>query len=630
MIWKTITFFTLYLALTFTVSGRSSVLNLQEHPVTSRRDTAHVNALNKASWSNRRSNTSLALAYGKQAAELSNQIRYWPGMAYAYKNLGTVYYIKGDYAQARSYYDKALQQFREQNNRMETGNIHNSYGLLYWELGDYDKAVLHYDQANKIFARIGDREGQGIVLSNLGIIYYEVGQFDKALGNYSKALTISEQLSDEMTCANIHPNIGLVYKELENFEKALLHLNASLKIEEKNGNISGKAKSFTNIGVCYFEMGNMDSSLVYHQRAMPLYKKLGELKGVSQSLINIGSIYSKRNDFTAAGTYFEQALRMKRELKEKQGEAIVLIHLGGIRLKEDRLREAVGCLDLAYELSSRLKSLKYQAVSAFLLAQVYEKLHDESKAMRFYKIYVASNDSLMREKANHKLTNIQVSFETRDKQKKIAELEKKGLANSRKKLLAVTGGIVVMLVALFWFLRQRKKHAEEKLVINEKLARETSRQRTLSREKEALASELDEHRSSLLAYTRTLMERNEQLGMLQEKLNKTKVTGENEERIGELNALSRSRIVTDDDWEEFKVRYNKVFPGFMFRMKEKHPAITPAELRLAALIRLKLSSREIAAVLGISADSVKKARQRLRKKLHLETEIGLEEALVNF
>jgi len=47
--------------------------------------------------------------------------------------------------------------------------------------------------------------------------------------------------------------------------------------------------------------------------------------------------------------------------------------------------------------------------------------------------------------------------------------------------------------------------------------------------------------------------------------------------------------------------------------------LTPNELRLSALIKLNLTIKEIAAIMGISPDSIKTARYRLRKKLNMQT-----------
>jgi DNA-binding CsgD family transcriptional regulator len=65
-------------------------------------------------------------------------------------------------------------------------------------------------------------------------------------------------------------------------------------------------------------------------------------------------------------------------------------------------------------------------------------------------------------------------------------------------------------------------------------------------------------------------------------------------------------------------------------LKEKAADITAAEQRMAALTRLHLTTRQIAAILGISADSVNKTRQRLRSRLKISADANLEEVIASF
>ena len=69
---------------------------------------------------------------------------------------------------------------------------------------------------------------------------------------------------------------------------------------------------------------------------------------------------------------------------------------------------------------------------------------------------------------------------------------------------------------------------------------------------------------------------------------------------------------------------------FIFKtLKEKFPDITLAEQRMAALIRLNLTTRQIASMLGISVDSVHKSRQRLRHRFQVGTDTNLDEMVAN-
>ncbi len=58
-----------------------------------------------------------------------------------------------------------------------------------------------------------------------------------------------------------------------------------------------------------------------------------------------------------------------------------------------------------------------------------------------------------------------------------------------------------------------------------------------------------------------------------------------------------------------------------------HPALTEGDVRLAVYIRAGLTSKQIAQMLLLQPDSVKKNRQRLRRRMNLTSSESLEEVL---
>jgi DNA-binding CsgD family transcriptional regulator len=95
-------------------------------------------------------------------------------------------------------------------------------------------------------------------------------------------------------------------------------------------------------------------------------------------------------------------------------------------------------------------------------------------------------------------------------------------------------------------------------------------------------------------------------------------------RASQLEDMMNAHIMTDKAWHEFKMLFEKVHPSFFVLLDARFPDITEADVRLLALIRLKLNNREMAGMLGITVEGVKKAKQRLRKKTGLHEEDSLE------
>jgi CheY-like chemotaxis protein/DNA-binding CsgD family transcriptional regulator len=83
----------------------------------------------------------------------------------------------------------------------------------------------------------------------------------------------------------------------------------------------------------------------------------------------------------------------------------------------------------------------------------------------------------------------------------------------------------------------------------------------------------------------------------------------------------------DEGWLLFKKSFEALFTGYFTRLDTIHPNLTPNEKRLCAYLKANIPSYDIARLLNISMEGIKKNRYRLRKKLKLSTNENLEEYL---
>ena len=91
-----------------------------------------------------------------------------------------------------------------------------------------------------------------------------------------------------------------------------------------------------------------------------------------------------------------------------------------------------------------------------------------------------------------------------------------------------------------------------------------------------------------------------------------------------------SNISTEDDWKVFEMHFDQAHENFFKRLKESYTELTSSDLKLAAYLRLNLTTKEIAPLLNISVRGVEIRRYRLRKRLKLSTEENLIEFLLVF
>ncbi len=84
------------------------------------------------------------------------------------------------------------------------------------------------------------------------------------------------------------------------------------------------------------------------------------------------------------------------------------------------------------------------------------------------------------------------------------------------------------------------------------------------------------------------------------------------------------------DWEVFLASFNETYSNFFDQLREKHPDLSPTDLRLCAYLRIGLTTKELAPLFNITARSLELKRYRLRKKLGLEKELSLKQYIMTF
>lgn len=99
--------------------------------------------------------------------------------------------------------------------------------------------------------------------------------------------------------------------------------------------------------------------------------------------------------------------------------------------------------------------------------------------------------------------------------------------------------------------------------------------------------------------------------------------------IKKNNHRFKLNTINDTDWALFNVYFNDIYPLFYNDVLKYYPDISTHELHIMALLKLDMSNQQIAHTLAISSEGIKKARYRLRKKMHLETSQSLEETILS-
>ncbi len=91
-----------------------------------------------------------------------------------------------------------------------------------------------------------------------------------------------------------------------------------------------------------------------------------------------------------------------------------------------------------------------------------------------------------------------------------------------------------------------------------------------------------------------------------------------------------NQIKGDNNWKHFETHFNQIHDNSLERLKEEYPDLNHREIRLCAYLKLNLSSKEIAPLMGISYRGVESLRFRVRKKMNLDTLVNLTDYIIRF
>ncbi len=187
---------------------------------------------------------------------------------------------------------------------------------------------------------------------------------------------------------------------------------------------------------------------------------------------------------------------------------------------------------------------------------------------------------------------------------------------------ARTGYVLVLLLTVFglqiWGIKRTRKKERRRL--------EKREQELIKLRNEKLRNEIEHKSKELANSTMAIIKKNEFLLKLKQDFSRHK--DQLGSRYPDKYYLSLTRKIDDnissqDDWHLFETNFERAHEQFLHNLKEQFPDLTPKDLRLCAFLRMNLSSKEIAPLLGISVRGVENHRYRLRKKMGLDHDDNL-------
>ncbi|UII20076.1 tetratricopeptide repeat-containing sensor histidine kinase [Fulvivirga ligni] len=338
---------------------------------------------------------------------------------------------------------------------------------VFYNIQSNYRQALKYDLENLRLARkMKDLTWIVSALNNIGEDYYDLDLFNDAFEYYQTSLKEAEKSGDTLAVAISTYNIGRVLKSMGQLEKAMEYIENSLKMSRRIGDKEGTAYSYHDIGEILILEGQYEKALEKLNEALLVCRELSITVLEPQIMHKLAQAYEKSEKFQMALQYHDSAQVLYEKVEGRIGIAEAELGKGIVYVKVPNYEKAIKSLNHSLEMAESLDSRELMIKCYLELSNYYEHRKMFETSLDYYKKYKALQDSLFGEKKSEQFAQIQIKYETANKDIEIAYLNQKEeqrnnqLKNEeffRNILVVILAFTAVLLITLYRSGVRRKK-----------------------------------------------------------------------------------------------------------------------------------------------------------------------------
>jgi two-component system, sensor histidine kinase PdtaS len=340
---------------------------------------------------------------------------------YPLSSIGWHFMSANQFDSAIHYYRKALKKRTSSTDVSLIASTLNGIGVAFSSTGYTDSSIYYYKKSLSLYKELRDTTNSVVIDSNLSIIYKNKGMYEKSLEHAFDALAKLESQKPARPLASCYNTIGSVYANTGDYQKALIFYRKSLDIRTRINYVKGVGQAYNNIGEAHINLRQYDSALFNLYKSLDIKQRNAE--AAPTVLNNIGEVLLRMNKPKEAEKNFIKSLAIHKNGKDQIGQIIALNNLVKVKLIEFNLNSAEQYLDQSEQLVYSVGSIEYQKQYLELKVKLYEAKKDYHGAFKYSQQLIVIKDSLLNKEKTEGLLNMQVRYETEQKEQQITFLE---------------------------------------------------------------------------------------------------------------------------------------------------------------------------------------------------------------
>ncbi|CAL2074506.1 tetratricopeptide repeat protein [Tenacibaculum sp. 190524A02b] len=480
---------------------------------------------------------------------------------------GAAYFNKELLKEAAKDYDKSAELFMKFKDSIYAADALFFAGQVYSNSNEFLKSIERLEKAYNLYNMLGDKVYANYTLNELSILYGKNGFHDKAIYERKRILKNAKIINKESNITYAYAHLFTSYFKKGNLNTARSYLDSVTISKNKIvDNSMRESLSFrlSGMNVRYFlKKNNLDSAYIYLKSYEKKLKKENVAKYHKNTFLYYAAkFYNKKGKYAKAQKYLEELLD-----------------------KNNKVGDAKMILEANKEMSQVLANQ-----NKFNKSYKYLKYYTDNKEIENSRI---KKNTFLYHQSHFETERKDIEIYKNEAQIKLLEKDKEIAKAKRKTLLILLIAIIFIAILVGYFIWKQGV-----------------------RKRKALSNKLERNKKELNRYTKQLIEKSKLQELLDKEIEELKEEIGQHKSSEKLQDLTTVKILTNDDWYDFKEKFRSVYPNFFASIKNKGFELTKAEERLIAMEKLYLDTNEIASMLAISQDSVTRSRSRLRKKIN--------------
>lgn len=501
--------------------------------------------------------------------------------------------------------------------------------------GAMDSAMLSNGQHAKIVEAMKDSSKIALGLANRGQINKELGHYPEAFSNYAEAIAIYRSTGQDKSVARVHIELAALSAMTGETKKAIEYNQMAAHFYRHDQDQRTYGYLLTNMANDLIYLGRYDTARQVLDQAIPILKETSATYLLMNAEAQYGRLYFELGDYEAALRYFVRSNERFKSGNYPAQQAYNEGFLSKIYRVQGQPEVALHHARNALRLNQQMGYNEEYAHALLELYEAFLSAGQSDSALEYFTRYYQVRDSLFGIEKEKQLNALKLEYETSLKEERLnlqeAEIELLGARASRERLKAIalgSGLILVLLLGSLAVYNQRRLMTSQRAIARQKAQLQQSEIERNEALNLKLQAELDQRKRELTSQALLMAEKNELMLQLRNQIDNLTPTPENRNQINGLQKQLDRAVNSREDWQKFMRAFGQVHPGFMEHLQSRHTDINTNELRLAALHRLNFTSKEIATLLHITPEGLKKARYRMRKKLGLAPKNRLSDYLL--